>query len=58
MGNANSGKPLGKPILKIGDNIKDDKRDITIIDIFYIKKLRKVKNKASGYGYKNRIWIY
>ena len=56
MGNANSGKPLGKPILKIGDNIKDDKRDITIIDIFYIKKLRKVKNKASGYGYKNRIY--
>ena len=41
MGNANSGKPLGKPILKIGDNIKDDKRDITIIDIFYIKNLEK-----------------
>ena len=56
MGNINSGKPKGIPKLNIGDTIIDDKRNLTIIDVFYVKKLRKTKSKKSGYGYKNKIY--
>ena len=57
MGNINSGKPKGIPKLNIGDIIIDDKRNLTIIDVFYVKKLRKTKSKKSGYGYVFRFYF-
>ena len=56
MGNKNSGKPKGIPKYSDGDIINDGKRNLHILNSFYVPKLRKTSNKASGYGYKNKIY--